>query len=177
MAPTSDPAVGPPVAPPVPTHSQHPHHPHHLPHPHYPVGVPHWTVVVAIAVGALFVLSALTNAAVTVVAPGAYAALGDWSGAPEPLNRLWHAALGDHARAWLPVLGVVFEALVGLLCLARERRRRALGLSGATAFHVVLLAMGMWPVALPMVAVLGWAAVTTWRAPGPAALRPDGHST
>lgn len=163
LAPTFDatlsvvpvvPAVAPPVAPPLRGH-----------HAGHTDDAPHWTGIVALIAGALYVLGALINAAVTVVSPGAYAALGDWWGAPEPLNRLWQAALGDHARLWLPLVGVVLQLLLGLLCLSRDRRRRALGLSGAAAFHAGLLAMGMWAWALPMLALLGRAAVLTWRAP------------
>lgn len=125
---------------------------------------PHWAVGVAIGAGAMFVIGAIVNAAVTLVAPGAYGDLDDWAASPEPMARLWDATMGANPRLWVPVVGVGYELLVGLLCLTRERRRRALGLAGATAFHVGLLAMGLWVWALPMVVVLGWAALVTWRA-------------
>lgn len=125
---------------------------------------PRWAVGVAIAAGVMFLLGALVNAAVTLVAPGAYADLDAWMGSPDPLARLWDATMGANPRLWVPVVGVGFETLVGLLCLTRERRRRALGLAGGAAFHAGLLAMGLWLWALPLLVLLGGAALVTWRA-------------
>lgn len=163
MASTSEPPAGrgdaaaaasqPPAAPPVPEHVPE------------SSDVPLWTIIAAVVVGTFFIIGSLVNAAVTLVAPGAYADLGDWLGAPGPLDSLWHATMGDHPRVWVPIVGVAFELVAGLLCLSRRRRRRAVGLAGATVFHAGLLAMGLWEWAIPMTALLAWATVLTWRAP------------
>lgn len=128
---------------------------------------PRWAVGIAVGAGLLFVLGALVNAAVTLVAPGAYADLDEWLATPEPLAALWDATLGGNPRVWVPVVGVGFELCVGVLCLTRDRRRRALGLAGGAAFHAGLLAMGAWLWALPLLVLLTWAALETWWAREP----------
>lgn len=128
-------------------------------------GTPRWAVWAAVVVGTGFLLGAVVNAAVTLVAPGAYVDLGDWLGAPGPLDRAWDATVGMHPRVWVPAIGVAYELVVAILCLSRGRRRRALGLAGGAAFHAGLAALGLWLWALPVAAVLAWAAVVAWRAP------------
>ena len=124
---------------------------------------PRWAVGVAIGAGVMFLIGSLVNAAVTLVAPGAYADLDEWMASPEPLARLWDATMGANPRLWVPLVGVGFELGVGLLCLTRERRSRALGLAGGAAFHAGLLAMGLVLWALPLLVLFGWAALVTWR--------------
>ena len=124
---------------------------------------PRWAVVAAVVAGAMFVIGALVNAAVTLVAPGAYADLDEWLGSPGFAASIWDATLGSNPRVWVPLVGVGFELAIGLLCLTRERRRRALGLTGATVFHVALLVMGLWFWALPWALIFGGAAWATWR--------------
>ncbi len=128
-------------------------------------GTPRWAVWAAVVVGTAFLLGAIVNAAVTLVAPGAYVDLGDWFGAPGPLDRAWDATVGMHPRAWVPILGVGYELVVAVLCLSRGRRRRALGLAGGAAFHLGLAALGLWLWALPVTLLLGFAAVVAWREP------------
>ncbi len=128
-------------------------------------GTPRWAVWVAVVVGIGFLLGAVVNAAVTLVAPGAYVDLGDWLGAPGPMDRAWDATVGMHPRLWVPVIGVAYELAVAVLCLSRGRRRRAVGLAGGALFHAGLAALGLWFWALPVAALLTWAAVVAWRAP------------
>jgi hypothetical protein len=71
--------------------------------------------------------------------------------------------MGAHPLLWVPVVGVGYELMVGLLPLSSRPSRRLAGLIGIAAFHIGLLAMGLWAWALPMLAVLGWAIAATAR--------------
>ena len=97
---------------------------------------------------------------------------GNVDGGPEPLARLWAATLGEHPRIWVPIVGVAYEAAIGLLALSRSRRHRLAGMTGIAAFHVGLLVMGGWSWALPVLAIVVPAIVLTARAPRGDGLEP-----
>lgn len=122
-----------------------------------------WPRRVAQVSGVVLLCGAALNLALAAVAPETFADLGRWMGGPEPLQQLWSATMGDHPRVWVPVVGVGYEAIVGLLSLSRSRRRRLVGLVGVAAFHVGLLGMGLWWWAVPWLAVLLPAIVRTAR--------------
>ena len=126
---------------------------------------PRWVRRVAQVGGVVFLAGAAGNAVLVAVAPQSYADLGPWMGASELPGRLWAATLGEHPRVWVPIVGVGYEATVGLLALSGNRRRRLAGLTGISVFHVGLLVMGLWSWALPVLAVVGPAIVRTARTP------------
>jgi hypothetical protein len=126
---------------------------------------PRWPRGVARISGVVLLAGATANAILTAVAPQTYADLGPWMGGPEPLQQLWAATMGEHPRVWVPIVGVGYEAAVGLLALSRNRRRRLAGLVGIAAFDVGLLAMGLWLWAVPCLVVLVPVIVGTLRAP------------
>ena len=97
---------------------------------------------------------------------------GNVDGGPEPLARLWAATLGEHPRIWVPIVGVAYEAAIGLLALSDGRRHRLAGMTGIAAFHVGLLVMGGWSWALPVLAIVVPAIVLTARAPRGNGLQP-----
>lgn len=109
---------------------------------------------VAGALGALMVTGAGVNAALLGMRPAVYADLGDWLAGPAALNRLWVGTLGNHPLVWVPIVGIGYELLVGVLALASRRRYRLLGLAGIGMFHLGLLVMGLWPWALPVLALV-----------------------
>jgi hypothetical protein len=113
----------------------------------------------------LLLSGATLNLILTAVAPQTYADLGLWMGGPEPLQQVWSATMGDHPRIWVPIVGVGFEAAIGLLAMSRDRRRRLSGLVGIAVFHVGLLVMGLWWWALPLLGILVPTIVRTVRAP------------
>jgi len=115
--------------------------------------------------GVMMLAGAAANVTLITVAPQTYAELGPWMGGPEALQQLWAATMGEHPRVWAPIVGVAYEAAVGLLALSGDRRRRLAGLVGIAAFKVGLLFMGMWWWALPSLAVLVPAIVRMARAP------------
>jgi hypothetical protein len=124
-----------------------------------------WPRRVARASGLLLLSGATLNVLLTAVAPQTYADLGLWMGGPESLQRVWSSTMGDHPRIWVPIVGVGFEAAIGLLAMSGDRRRRMGGLMGIAVFHGGLLVMGMWWWALPVLAVLVPTIVWTVRAP------------
>ena len=123
----------------------------------------HWAVRTGTVLGALMIGGAALNAALLATDPQLYQALGDWLGGPELLRRLWAATLGARPLVWVPIVGIGYELAVGLLALARDPRRRLVGLAGIAVFHMGLLVMGLWPWAVPVLAAVGAAAVGTWR--------------
>ncbi|MCH8571555.1 hypothetical protein LSI54_09345 [Nesterenkonia sp. AY15] len=70
------------------------------------------------------------------------------------LHNLWDRTFGAHPQVWGAVLGVGYEAVIGVSALSRNPRRRLLGLSGVVLFKLGLLALGLWWWALPWLAVL-----------------------
>lgn len=116
---------------------------------------PRWVRMVTRAGAGTFITGSALNLVLTAVAPQSFADLGTWMGGPQPLQELWAATMGAHPRVWAPVVGVGYELAVGLLALSTSRRRRLAGLIGMAAFHVGLLAMGLWLWALPVLAILG----------------------
>lgn len=136
---------------------------------------PPWARGVARVAGAMMVGGAGLNTGMAIARPQSYAGMGAWFQGLSPwdlgpLPRLWTATFGKHPRVWVPLVGVGFEATVGVLALSRDPRRRAAGLGGIAAFHTALLGMGLWSWALPWLGVLVPAAVVTARS---AASRPD----
>ncbi len=123
-----------------------------------------WTRRVSQVVGGMLLAGAALNLVLTAVAPQTYADLGLWMTGPEPLHQLWSATMGDHPRIWVPIIGIGYEAAIGVLALSRYRRRRLLGLAGIALFHLGLLVMGLWWWALPMLAVVVPTIVRTVRA-------------
>lgn len=122
-----------------------------------------WAARTGRVLGALMVGGAALNTALLATRPDGYQALGDWLNGPEALHRLWSATMGARPLVWVPIVGIGYELVVGLLALARDPRRRLVGLVGIAAFHVGLLVMGLWPWAVPVLAVLVPAIVGTWR--------------
>lgn len=59
-----------------------------------------------------------------------------------------------HPQVWGSVVGIGYEAAVGVLALSRYPCRRWAGLGGVALFHCGLLTMGLWGWALPWLAVL-----------------------
>ena len=133
---------------------------------------PRWARWVAQTGGVVFLAGAAINVTVVALAPQKYADLGTWMGGPEPLARLWAATLGEHPRVWVPIVGVAYEAAVGLLALSDGRRHRLAGMTGIAAFHVGLLVMGGWSWALPVLAIVVPAIVLTAQAPRGNGLQP-----
>ena len=136
--------------------------------------VPRWARVVGVGAGAMMVAGAGLNSYLVTVRPEVYRALGDWfvelsPWALDPQMRLWSTTFGEHPRAWGVLVGVGFEAGVGALALSRDARRRTVGLGGVAAFHVGLLTMGLWVWAVPVLAVVVPATVSSaavaWPAP------------
>ncbi|MCK6211333.1 hypothetical protein KZX45_12345 [Georgenia sp. EYE_87] len=130
---------------------------------------PPWARRVAVVAGAMMVGGAGLNTYMTLARPGSYAGMGGWFQEISPwdlgpLPALWEATFGEHPRVAVPVVGIGFEATIGLLALSRDPRRRAAGLGGIAAFHTALLGMGLWAWALPWLGVLVPAAVVTARA-------------
>lgn len=126
---------------------------------------PRWPRRVAQVGGVVFLAGAALNLTLTAAAPGAFADLGPWMGGPEPLQRVWAATMGEHPRVWAPIVGVGFELAVGVLALSGVRLRRLAGLVGIGAFHLGLLAMGLWSWAVPVLVVVVPAIVLTARRP------------
>ena len=124
-----------------------------------------WPTHVARVGGVVMLAGAGVNLVLTIALPESYSSLGEWMNGPEPLGRLWSATMGRHPRVWVPVVGIAFEAGVGTLALSRYRGRRLAGLVGIGTFHVGLLVMGLWPWAVPVLAVVIPAAVATARTP------------
>lgn len=130
---------------------------------------PAWARRVAVVAGAMMVGGAGLNTYLVIARPGSYAGMGTWFEEISPwdlgpLPDLWAATFAEHPRVVVPVVGVGFEATVGVLALSRDPRRRAAGLAGIAAFHTALLGMGLWAWALPWLGVLVPAAVVTARA-------------
>ncbi|GAA4285859.1 hypothetical protein [Georgenia daeguensis] len=130
---------------------------------------PPWARRVAVVAGAMMVGGAGLNTYNVIARPGAYAGMGRWFQRVSPwdlgpLPELWEATFGEHPRVVVPVVGVGFEAAIGVLALSRDPRRRAAGLGGIAVFHTALLGMGLWAWALPWIGVLVPAAVVTARA-------------
>lgn len=71
---------------------------------------------------------------------------------------------GEHPRVWGTVVGIGYEATVGVLALSRDPRRRLAGLGGVAFFKVGLLTVGLWVWAVPWLAVLVPTIVVTARA-------------
>lgn len=133
--------------------------------------VPPWARRVAAVAGVMMVGGAGLNTFLTIARPESYAAMGDWFQEVSPwdlgpLPELWEATFGEHPRAVVPLVGIGFEAAIGVLSLSRDPRRRAAGLGGVAAFHTALLGMGLWAWAVPWLGVLVPAAVVTARAAG-----------
>lgn len=124
---------------------------------------PRWVRIVTRAGAGTFIAGSVLNLVLTAVAPQSFAELGTWMGGPQPLQELWAATMGAHPRVWAPVVGVGYELAVGLLALSTSRPRRLAGLIGMAAFHVGLLAMGLWLWALPVLAILGATIYRLWR--------------
>ncbi|SDM35749.1 hypothetical protein [Allokutzneria albata] len=122
---------------------------------------PQWINEVAAITGVVFVLAFLTNLLVVVLAPRSYAAFADWAGAPGWVRDLWAVTVGAHPAFWMPLVAA-YQLAVGVCALTA--RRRVLGVSGAALFHCGLLLLGMWPYALPVLAIL---LVTLWHAMRP----------
>ncbi|GAA4542239.1 hypothetical protein [Pseudonocardia xishanensis] len=122
-----------------------------------------WAARTGTVLGAVMIGGAALNAALLATRPAMYQALGDWMNGPEVLQRLWTATMGAHPLVWVPVVGIGYELAVGLLAIARSPRRRLAGLVGIAAFHIGLLVMGLWWWAVPVLAVVVAAIVSTWR--------------
>lgn len=112
--------------------------------------------VAARMVGGMFLAGACLNTVLAVRRPQAFRDLGAWFPAPAPARAAWQATFDAHPRAWGLAVGAGYEAVVGALSLSRSRRRRTVGLLGAGAFHLGLLALGLWAWALPVLAVVLW---------------------
>ena len=130
---------------------------------------PPWARRVAVVAGAMMVEGAGLNTYNVIARPGAYAGMGRWFQRVSPwdlgpLPELWEATFGEHPRVVVPVVGVGFEAAIGVLALSRDPRRRTAGLAWIAAFHTALLGMGLWAWAVPWLAVLVPAAMVTARA-------------
>jgi len=121
------------------------------------------------AAGGMMVAGAGLNTYLVLRRPGSYVGMGDWFQEVSPwdlgpLPRLWGATFGEHPHVFVPLVGVGFEATVGLLALSRDPRRRLTGLTGVAAFHTALLGLGLWAWALPWLGALVPAALVTARA-------------
>jgi len=102
---------------------------------------------------------AALNTVLITTRPELYGTLGTWMADLSPwelgpLADAWDATLGEHPRVWGAVVGVGYEATVGILALSHDRRRQVAGLGGVALFHGGLLAMGLWGWAVPVLAVL-----------------------
>lgn len=145
-------------------------------------GGPPWGPRVALVVGGMMLGGAALNTVLVVVKPDAYSALGDWFAELSPwqlgpLEDLWDHTFGEHPRLWGAVVGVGYEATVGVLALSHDPRRRLAGLYGAGLFKGGLLAMGLWGWAVPWLAVLLPTIAVTARAVAAASARPGGQPT
>lgn len=111
---------------------------------------------------------AAINTVLVTLKPEVYPMLGTWLADLSPwrldvLHDLWGRTFGAHPRVWGAVVGVGYEAAIGLLALSRDPRRRLIGLGGVALFKLGLLALGLWIWALPWLAVLLPAIATTAR--------------
>ena len=102
---------------------------------------------------------AAINTVLVTMRPEVYPMLGTWFADLSPwsfgvLHELWDLTFGTYPRVWGALVGVGYEAAIGLFALSRDPRRRLLGLGGVVLFKLGLLALGLWFWALPWLAVL-----------------------
>jgi hypothetical protein len=135
-----------------------------------PTGVagPRWARRVATVAGVMMVAGAGLNTCLVIARPDSYAGMASWFEEISPwglgpLPELWAATFGEHPRVWVPLVGIGFEATIGVLALSRDPRRRVAGLTGVAAFHTALLGMGLWAWAVPWLGVLVPTIVVTAR--------------
>ncbi|WP_324651834.1 hypothetical protein [Georgenia sp. H159] len=130
---------------------------------------PRWPRRVGIVVGGMMLGGAALNTVLVTTRPEVYAELGTWfvdlsPWSLGPLEELWRLTFAEHPRVWGTVVGVGYEATVGVLALSHDPHRRLVGLGGVALFKVGLLAMGLWGWALPWLVVLVPTIVVTARA-------------
>lgn len=130
--------------------------------------VPLWARVATRTAGGMMLAGAGLNTYLVAARPEVYRSLGRWFVETSPwelgsLPRLWTLTFAEHPRVWGVAVGVGFEAAVGALSLSRDAHRRTVGLGGVAAFHLGLLAMGLWGWAIPVLAAVVPAAVVTVR--------------
>lgn len=127
--------------------------------------------------GVMMLGGAALNTVLVAVRPDLYPALGVWfrelSPWPlGPLGQAWDSTFGARPRVWGGVVGVGYEAAIGVLALSPRPRDRMLGLLGIIVFNCGLLALGLWVWAVPWLAVLVPAAVATTHRRGEASDEP-----
>lgn len=131
-----------------------------------------WPRRVAGVAGVMMLGGAALNTVLVSVRPDLYPALGEWfrelsPWSLGPLGQAWDATFGTRPRVWGGVVGIGYEAAIGVLALSQRPRRRMLGLLGIIVFKCGLLAFGLWAWALPWLAVLIPTAVATARSGRP----------
>jgi hypothetical protein len=132
---------------------------------------------VAGVAGVMMLGGAALNTVLVSVRPDLYPALGEWfrelsPWSLGPLGRAWDATFGTRPRVWGGVVGIGYEAVIGVLSVSRRPRRRVLGLLGIIVFKCGLLALGLWAWAVPWLVVLVPTVIATTRSERPESTQP-----